>query len=319
MKRFSANPIITRKDIISADPVMRNPSSVFNPGGCAFQDGYMLLLRVQSRGRRTFLVKAFTRDGISFEIDTQPILITGLEACPYPIYHIYDPRVTYIDGLYRIIVALDTDAGCFLGLIETSAFQFFAFRGIISEPDVRNGVLFPERIAGHYYRFERPNRHLMADGVKTGSMITCSVSDNLLDWTPQGAVLQGNPHFWDELIGSGPPPIKTRQGWLHIYHGVATHFGSANIYQVGISLHDLDDPTRLISRGSANILEPRELYELCGQVPNVVFPTALWVKQYDAEGFSLPDSEVLLYYGAADTCVAMAVTTINELIGEAYA
>jgi beta-1,4-mannooligosaccharide/beta-1,4-mannosyl-N-acetylglucosamine phosphorylase len=317
--RHPANPIIARADIRSSHPELKDVSSVFNPGGCALRDGFMLLLRVQNRARRTWLVKAFTTDGIHFQVDDQPIHISGLERCPHAIYHIYDPRVTRIDGIYRIIVAMDTGAGCFIGLIETSEFESFAFRGIISAPDVRNGVLFPEKIAGRYHRFERPNRHTMPDGIKTGSTITCSVSDDLLAWTPQGTVLHGNPHFWDELIGSGPPPIKTRQGWLHIYHGVAMHFGSANIYQAGVSLHDIADPCQLVSRGSANILEPRELYEQVGQVPNVVFPTALWVKEYDTEGFALPESKVYLYYGAADTCVAMASTTIKELIGEAHA
>lgn len=319
MIRHPANPILTRARIQSQRPELRDVSSVFNPGGCAFRDGFMLLLRVQNRSRRTFLMKAFSTDGVAFTIDPEPIHISGLEACPHTIYHIYDPRVTLIDGIYMMIVALDTDAGCMLGLIESPDFSSFAFRGIISGPDVRNGVLFPEKITGQYHRFERPNLHVMPDGVKTGSAITCSASDNLLDWTPRGTVFAGRPHYWDELIGSGPPPIKTSAGWLHIYHGVATHFGSANIYQAGISLHALDDPRKLLSRGSANILEPREIYEQVGQVPNVVFPTALWVKDYDTEGFALPESEVYLYYGAADTCVALATTTIQSLIGEAYA
>ncbi len=319
MKRYPANPIITREHIRSTDPALRDPSSVFNPGGCAFQGGFMLLLRVQSRARKTFLVKAFSTDGARFEVDNNPIRISHLERCPHDIYHIYDPRITFIDGAYRIIVALDTPAGCFLGLVETLDFNEFVFRGLISNADVRNGVLFPEKVRGKYYRFERPNRHVLPDSVKTGSVITCSTSADLLTWRDEGQVQSGNPHYWDELIGSGPPPIKTREGWLHIYHGVTTHFGSANIYQAGVSLHDIADPCQLVSRGSANILEPRELYEQVGQVPNVVFPTAAWVKECDAEGFALPQSKVYVYYGAADTCVALASTTIRELIGEAYA
>jgi len=39
-------------------------------------------------------------------------------------------------------------------------------------------------------------------------------------------VMQGRAHYWDELIGSGPPPVKTREGWLHIYHGIARHFAA---------------------------------------------------------------------------------------------
>ncbi len=67
-------------------------------------------------------------------------------------------------------------------------------------------------------------------------------------------------------------------------------------------------------RGKYNILEPRELYELTGQVPNVVFPCGLIVEEYDENGFALPGSEVKVYYGAADTSIGLAVSTINDLI-----
>ncbi len=46
----------------------------------------------------------------------------------------------------------------------------------------------------------------------------------------------------------------------------------APIYQAGVMLLDLDEPQNIISRGTQNILEPREYFELVGQVPNVVSP-----------------------------------------------
>jgi len=126
--------------------------------------------------------------------------------------------------------------------------------------------------------------------------------------------MSGSPRYWDELIGPGPPPVKTRAGWLLIYHGVATHFASVNIYQAGAALLDLADPRIVLARSRDNILEPREPYELSGQVPNVVFPSGMIVEEYDDEGYARPDSLVRLYYGAADTCVGLAETTIQELI-----
>ena len=103
-----------------------------------------------------------------------------------------------------------------------------------------------------------------------------------LHWEPVATLIEGRFHYWDEFIGSGPPPVKTRQGWLHIYHGVAGHFGSSNIYQAGVMLLDLQDPSKVLSRSWCNILEPREMYELTGQVPNVVFPSGMIVKEFDA-------------------------------------
>jgi len=79
-------------------------------------------------------------------------------------------------------------------------------------------------------------------------------------------------------------------------------------------LLDLQDPSRVIARGRYNILEPRELYEAVGQVPNVIFPTGIIVNEYDENGVAEPDSKVSIYYGAADTSIGLATSTINELI-----
>jgi beta-1,4-mannooligosaccharide/beta-1,4-mannosyl-N-acetylglucosamine phosphorylase len=129
--------------------------------------------------------------------------------------------------------------------------------------------------------------------------------------------MSGRPARWDELIGSGPPPIRTAEGWLHLYHGIATHFQSVNIYQAGVVLLDRDDPTRVLSRGTDNVLEPREMWELTGQVPNVVFPSGWTVSHTDPDGAAPGDAAVHIYYGAADTCVGRADTTVAELIDAA--
>jgi predicted GH43/DUF377 family glycosyl hydrolase len=49
-------------------------------------------------------------------------------------------------------------------------------------------------------------------------------------------------------------------------------------------------------------------------VPNVVFPSGMIVEDYDEEGYARPESRVLIYYGAADTCVGLATTTVAELV-----
>ncbi|MCB5246403.1 MAG: glycoside hydrolase family 130 protein [Candidatus Cloacimonetes bacterium] len=319
MKRHPRNPLITRRDIVSSHPALRDVSSVFNPGGTWFEGRILLLLRVQNRARETLFVKAWSENGVDFQVQGEPLPVLGLEACLHRIFHIYDPRITLLDGIYHVICAVDTDQGCFLGWFTTPDFASLDFRGLVSPANTRNGVFFPEKIDGRYFRFERPNTVMMGDGVKTGSRILCSSSENLLNWSAGEELFSGRPHYWDELIGSGPPPLKTKQGWLHIFHGVATHFGSANIYQAGVSLHDLKHPWVTLARGKYNILEPREIYELCGQVPNVVFPTAALPLQTDSRGCLAPNSEVYVYYGAADTCVCLAVTTVQELLEAVYA
>jgi beta-1,4-mannooligosaccharide/beta-1,4-mannosyl-N-acetylglucosamine phosphorylase len=314
MKRHPGNPILTRASVPAIPPLLTDVSSVFNPGAVKFGDKYLLMLRVQGRSRETFMVMAESADGVRFSVRPEIVEFKGLEKVEDRIYHVYDARITRLDGEFYVMFAMDMDSGCQLGLARTEDFQDFRFLGITSTDDVRNGVLFPEKIGGVYLRLERPNRARLEGGPTTGSAIWLAESDDLVHWKGRGPVLDGRFHYWDEYIGSGPPPVKTRRGWLHIYHGVATHFGSANIYQAGVALLDLDDPARVIGRCRGNILEPREPYELSGQVPNVVFPSGLIVEEYDAEGFALASSPVKVYYGAADTVVGLAVTTIGELL-----
>ncbi len=312
--RCPNNPILTRRDIPAIAPHVTDVTSVFNPGAIKWNGRYFLLLRVQTRGRETVLIVAEGEDGERFRVRPELVTIEGLESAGGRIYHVYDPRLTQIGDAVYAVFAADTDNGCRLGIarsVDMRRFELVAFGG---DDDVRNGVLFPEKIGGRYLRLERPNKVSVPGGVTSGSAIVLAESDDLVDWRTVGQVMQGRWHYWDELIGSGPPPVKTREGWLHVYHGVATHFASSNIYQAGVVLLDLADPSRVVARCRNNILEPREMYELVGQVPNVVFPSGMIVENPDEDGFALPESLVRIYYGAADTSVGMATTTIAELL-----
>jgi len=314
MQRSRANPILTRASIPAVPPNVVDVTSVFNPGAIHVGDRYLLLLRVQTRGRETVLMMAESADGERFAVRPQLVQFVGLGAVHQTIYHVYDPRLTRIGDTIYVMFAADTDAGCRLGVARTRDFEHFELVSFGGDEDTRNGVLFPEQRGGRFLRLERPNRARLAGGVASGAEIILSESEDLIRWRPTGPVMAGRPHYWDELIGSGPPPVKTRAGWLHIYHGIATHFAAANIYQAGVVLLDLDDPRRVLARSRNNILEPRELYELVGQVPNVVFPSGMIVEEYDADGFARPESPVRVYYGAADTAVGLATATIAELI-----
>lgn len=314
LKRNSKNPVVTRTDVPDIHPHLVDVSSVFNPGAIKFNGKYILLLRVQNRGRETFIVKAESDNGIDFKVDNKIVDFKGIEKVQEKIYHIYDARITRIGDTHYVMFAMDMDCGCQLGLAKTTDFEEFEFLGIVSEGDIRNGVLFPEKVNGKYLRYDRPNKVQLEGGPSSGSTIYLSESDDLLNWKSVKAVMSGRFHYWDENIGSGPPPVKTREGWLHIYHGVAMHFASASIYQAGVALLDLDDPSILLYRGKYNILEPREIFELTGQVPNVCFPSGMIVEEYDEEGFASLNSKVLVYYGAADTAVGLAESTIKELI-----
>jgi beta-1,4-mannooligosaccharide/beta-1,4-mannosyl-N-acetylglucosamine phosphorylase len=291
MRRAEQNPVVTRADIPG------DVTSVFNPGAIRWGEEIALLLRVQTRGRETMLWPARSRNGIRFTPAEGPITIDGLDLDG--IHHVYDPRLTMLDGTLYVVFAADMDEGCRLGIARSTDFERFELVSFDAEGERRNGVLFPEKVGGRYLRLERPNT---VEG--SGDQIWLAESDDLVTWSAVAPVLSGRWHYWDERIGSGPPPIRVEEGWLHLYHGIATHFMAANIYQAGVVLLDGDDPSKVIARSRENVLEPREMYEMVGQVPNVVFPSG-WVREGE---------ELLVYYGAADTCIGLARTTVKELL-----
>lgn len=317
LQRHAQNPVLQPADIPGFRPDLVDVSSVFNPGAVRWRGRELLLLRVQTRGRTTVLLPAERTTDSRFNIQHRIMQIEGFaDLNPQPM-HVYDPRLTVIDDVLYAVMACDFANGCRLLTACTDDFENWRLVSLDEHGDRRNGVLFPERIGGSYMRLERPNSATRAGAPPTGDAITLAASDDLKTWREVGPVMTGNHGRWDELIGSGPPPIKTRDGWLHIYHGVATHFAAANIYQAGVVLLDLNNPARVVARGAFNILEPRTQYELTGQVPNVVFPSGMIVEAVDNEGFAEPQSIVRVYYGAADTVVGMAETTVAELINDA--
>ena len=303
--RVAADPLLTRADVPPFRSDLEDPTSVFNPGATRFRGRELLLLRVQTRARDTLLVPAERHSDGGVTVEPRTVDIEGLADVGETVHHVYDPRLTVLDDVLYVVFAADTDRGCRLGVARTEDFARFALVSFDPSGDRRNGVLFPERIGGRYLRFERPNRPRIGGGPPTGSAVVLAESDDLVSWRETGEVFAGRPRRWDELVGSGPPPVRTRDGWLHVYHGVATHFQSVNVYQAGVVLLDLDDPTRVLGRSHGNVLEPRRPWELMGQVPNVVFPTGLVVDE---------DGAARLYYGAADTVVGLAETTVDELV-----
>ena len=314
LTRSSENPILTRADIPDVPPGIVDATSVFNPGAVMHDGRHLLMLRVQTRGRETFFMTAGSDDGTHFEVSPHIVPIRGIDRVAGTVYHSYDPRITRLGDTYYVMFAMDTDAGCRLGLARTTDFATVDFVGTSGTDDIRNGVLFPEKIGGDYVRLDRPNRVSFESGVTSGDTIVLSRSDDLIDWRPVAPVMRGRLHYWDELIGPGPPPVKTREGWLLVYHGIATHLAGACIYQAGVALLALDDPAEVLARSRNNILEPREPYEMIGQVPNVVFPSGMIVEGYDGRGFADPDGRVLVYYGAADTSVGLATSTVGDLL-----
>ena len=112
--------------------------------------------------------------------------------------------------------------------------------------------------------------------------------------------------WWDaNKVGLSSPLIETERGWLMLYHGVRTTAAGC-LYRLGVALFDLQQPDRLLLRGDEWIFGPEAPYEIQGDVANVTFPCGVTVGR---------DGDTLhLYYGAADTCVALAIGSIRAIL-----
>ena len=314
MQRHLGNPILTREDIPDLGGRLRDVSSVFNPGAIRIDGTTFLLLRVQTRGRETVWMLAESQDGVRFSVRPKALEIRGLGDLPATVHHAYDARLTRIGEELLAVFAVDTDTGCYLAVARTDDLERYELISFDTSEEKRNGVLFPTTWDDAYWRLERPNRSAQDGADFSGDTMQLARSSDLVKWTSAAPVAQGRWHYFDERIGSGPPPFRVREGWLHIYHGIATHAASGDLYQAGVMLLDTDNPAKVLGRSRENILEPRALYEHVGQVPNVVFPSGLVVDGHEPHEIADPKARVSIYYGAADTCIGLATTTPAALL-----
>jgi predicted GH43/DUF377 family glycosyl hydrolase len=293
--RFAGNPILTPDMIPGAN-------AVFNSSVARMGNRFVGVFRVERREGFQSLRLGFSSDGIKFDIRPEEILVPRDE--PFLTYEEarYDPRITRIesDDAWYICHASENRFGCQVSVARTRDFQSFEKISIAAEPTNRNMVLFPEKINGLYARLDRPFEY------GNRGNIWISYSPDLVYWGRSECIMQSRGFAWDQgKIGPGAPPVKTKDGWLILYHGITPRV-NAQIYKAGVALLDLDDPRKVIARGREYILAPRELYERVGDVPNVVFPTA---------AIDFPErDELRIYYGAADTVFCMATAKITDLI-----
>ena len=184
LRRDPGNPILTRADIPDLPPEIVDATSAFNPGAVATPQGVKLMLRVQTRGRETHLLMA-EGEGEGprrFRVEERRVEIPGLTELPQRLFHIYDPRITELEGAYQILFAMDMESGCYLGLARTRDFARFEFLGVVSTRD-RNGVLFPSASAAASCAWTAPTRL-----GETGRRDLAERVRDLLAWRPVGPV-----------------------------------------------------------------------------------------------------------------------------------
>jgi predicted GH43/DUF377 family glycosyl hydrolase len=297
-RRHVQNPILTAADW--PYPV----NSVFNPGAVLLGDGTTLLLcRVEDRRGHSHLCAARSANGVDgWQIDPRPTLSADPGHFPEELWGIEDPRITFIPelGQYAVVYTAYTHDGPGVALALTEDFRQFKRYGLIMQPEDKDAALLPRRIGGHWALIHRPVNAPRAD-------MWISYSPDLRSWGNHKLMLEARRGAWWDAnkIGLSPPAVETPQGWLVIYHGVRMT-GAGCIYRLGLALFDLHNPERCLKRGDEWVFGPEELYEQCGDVGNVVFPCGCTIAS---------DGDTLrLYYGAADSSIALAFGSVRELL-----
>lgn len=292
--RYSQNPIIDKTFI-------KNSNSIFNSAVVPFEGEFRGVFRSDSNTRCQFLHVGKSKDGINWEIEDEPIKFE----CDVPEISTfefgYDPRVAKIEDKYYVVWCNGYKKKPTLGVAWTKDFVTFHQEENAFLPFNRNGVPFPRKINGNYAMLTRPSD----SGHTPFGDIYYSESPDMTFWGKHRHVM-GPKNYWDiTKIGGGPVPIETDEGWLLIYHGVLTSC-NGYVYSAGVAILDKDEPWKVLYRSNSYILSPQMDYERVGDVPNVVFPCATLC---DAK-----TGRIALYYGAADTVVGMAFTTVDDLI-----
>jgi predicted GH43/DUF377 family glycosyl hydrolase len=323
LERHESNPII--------EPRVGNyweMKATFNPGAIYADHRVHLLYRAIGGDDVSVLGYASSDDGISFdERLNEPVYVplstktTTPKEEQKPLSPAYfsgggwnggceDPRLTLIgDRVYLTYTAFDGWGSIRIALSSIALQDFLNKKWTWKRPAMispageihKNWVLFPEKIHGKFAILHSISPKILVD-----------YFDSLDDFDAEEAVIKStydrvsNTGAWDSWIrGAGPPPLKTKDGWLLLYH--AMDLRDPNRYKLGAMILDADDPTKILYRSRTPILEPDFDYENQGFKAGVVY----------ACGAVINDGELYVYYGGADsvTCVAMAKleTFLNEL------
>jgi predicted GH43/DUF377 family glycosyl hydrolase len=323
LQRYEKNPIL-----IPNEANWWESKAVFNCAILHYENKFHMLYRAIGEYERYIsrIGYASSTDGYSFARSNNIALEPTKD---YEKYGIEDPRMVEIDNqvyiTYVILSAYVTDGAIVeasTALATTTDFLKYTRLRVITSKGSNNKdvVLFPEKMsqqqssvlssssssnnadgAGKYFFLHRPSSWIGSTYGVDKPSIWLGEGNALTNFEKHTLLLKPEED-WEELkVGAGPPPIKTRAGWLIIYHGVSRE----KVYSAGAALLDLHDPSKIIGRTKTPILEPKEPYEKLGDVNNVVFPTGACVVDND---------KLFVYYGAADKVCCLATADLNYLL-----
>jgi len=293
MWRYSGNPIIPRN-------LTTHSNSIFNSAVVPFKGAFAGVFRCDDTSRQMEIHAGRSKDGVKWDIDDKPIQFIKTDPDLPDSDYKYDPRVIFIEDRYYIMWC-NGYHGPGLGLGYTFDFEKFYQMENVVMPFNRNGALFPRKIGKNYAMYSRPSD----SGHTPFGDIIYSESPDLVYWGKHRHVMSPSGGWQSTKVGAGPCPIETTEGWLVFYHGVLTSCNGF-VYSFSAALMDLEKPWKIIARPKPYIINPREIYELAGDVPNVTFPVAALVDK--------DSGRIAIYYGCADTVTGLVFGKVDEIV-----
>ncbi len=298
LERHPANPILL------PDPASAwECYNVFNPAVIYHGGLFHMWYRAQGLDWVSRLGYAVSQDGVHWNRLREPVLVPhdGSDS-----RGIEDPRVVELDGaFYMTYTAYGREfygqgqpthrGGGILPMIARSENRITWQRlgPLVRGEDNKDHVLFPRKIGGRYAALHR-----------RWPQVWLAFSDDLCTWREEDMRPifgpRGEGHWDGKSVGANGVPLETGEGWLLLYHG----YDADHVYKFGVCLLDLEEPWRVIRRPPAPIFWPEELWELRGDVPNVVFSCANPV----VEG------TVYVFYGGGDHVIGLATCRLEDLV-----
>jgi len=304
LHRYSKNPVITPMAEHSWET-----KATFNPAAVYLNNKVHILYRALSNDNTSVFGYASSKNGFAIsERLPDPVYVPREDFENKKIAHgnsgCEDPRVTKIGKkIYICYTAYDGANPPRVAVSSITQKDFLKKNWNWSKPvlitppglDDKDTCILPTKFKEGYFVLHRIGDEVCGDYIKSLDLKTAMVNRCIRVFGPR-------VNSWDSAkVGITAPPIKTKYGWLLLYHGVSK---SHNTYRVGAILLDLKDPTTVISRLTDPIFAPKEEYEKVGVVNNVVFPCGMIVK----------NKYLYVYYGGGDEVVGVAKAKLNDIM-----
>ncbi len=283
LQRYAGNPIL-RPNPFNAWEAL----NTFNAGMIRHNGLFHMFYRAQGVDYTSRIGYAVSADGLHWSRLDQPVLAPGNE---WETRGVEDPRLTLLENRFYMTYTAYSPRGVRVSLAVSDNLIAWQRVGILlPDEDNKDTALLPEKIGGRYCLFHRRDPD-----------IWLAYSDDLLHWTDHQRVMEPLPGGWEQWkVGIAGTPTRVEQGWLLIYHAV----DEERVYRLGVALLDAENPAIVRARCEEPILEPTEVWEIRGDVPNVVFSC----------GHIIDEGTVLVYYGGADRVMGVATCALTDLL-----